>query len=70
MIIEKTLLFISILFLLSFHTKEVYICNGKSSKKYHYKKNCKGLSNCSTDVYKVELSQAKKIGRTLCGWED
>lgn len=70
MIINKILFFISLLFIFSFQTKDVYICKGKSSKKYHYKKNCRGLSNCSTDVYKVELSEAKKIGRTLCGWED
>ncbi|WP_186990407.1 hypothetical protein [Constantimarinum furrinae] len=49
---------------------DVYICKGKYSKKYHYKKNCRGLSNCSTDIYKVTLSEAKKIGRSLCGWED
>ncbi|GHC48082.1 hypothetical protein GCM10008083_09230 [Ulvibacter litoralis] len=48
----------------------VYICKGPSSKKYHYKKDCRGLSNCSTDVYPVSLSDAKQFGRTLCGWED
>jgi hypothetical protein len=48
----------------------VYICMGKSSKKYHYSPNCRGLSNCSTDTYKVSLSKAKQINRTLCGWED
>jgi len=49
---------------------EVYICKGKYSKKYHYKKKCRGLSNCSTSTYKVKLSEAKNLGRTLCGWED
>lgn len=49
---------------------EVYICKGKGSKRYHYKKSCRGLSNCSTKVYEVSLSTAKEIGRTLCGWED
>lgn len=49
---------------------DVYICKGKYSKKYHYKKDCRGLSNCSTDIYTVSLSEAKNIGRTLCGWED
>lgn len=48
----------------------VYICKGPQSKKYHYKKDCRGLSRCSTDTYKVTLAEAKKIGRTLCGWED
>lgn len=48
----------------------VYICKGKSSVKFHYSSNCRGLSNCSTDIYKVSLSNAKQINRTLCGWED
>ncbi|MAO07490.1 MAG: hypothetical protein CL596_02125 [Alteromonas sp.] len=48
----------------------VYICNGPQSKKYHLQKDCRGLSRCSTDIYKVDLSKAKSMGRTLCGWED
>ena len=49
---------------------EVYICKGPSSKKYHLNPECRGLSNCSTKTYKVELSKAKKMGRSLCGLED
>ena len=49
---------------------KVYICKGKSSKKYHLKKNCRGLSNCSTKTYEVTLKEAKELKRTLCGWED
>lgn len=49
---------------------EVYICKGKGSKRYHYSKHCRGLSNCSTKIYEVKLSQAKALQRTLCGWED
>ncbi|MGB7841177.1 MAG: hypothetical protein WBL21_00190 [Salinimicrobium sp.] len=49
---------------------EVYICKGKSSKKYHFNQNCRGLSNCSTGAYKVTLKEARNLGRTLCGWED
>jgi hypothetical protein len=58
--------------LLSFTTSvsNVYICKGPESKKYHYTANCRGLSRCSTDIYKVTLAEAKEIGRTLCGWED
>ena len=48
----------------------VYICTGKYSKKYHYTKNCGGLNICKSTIKTVELSEAKKIGRTLCGWED
>jgi len=70
----KTLFFISILALFTIapqaSTNNVYICKGKSSKKYHLKKNCRGLSNCSTDINEVSLEAAKKLGRGLCGWED
>lgn len=47
-----------------------YICNGKYSKKYHLKQNCRGLSNCSTEIEKTTVSKAKTKGRTLCGYED
>jgi hypothetical protein len=61
-----------LLFLTSFSldVTEVYICKGPQSKKYHYKKDCMGLKNCSTDIYSVSLSDAKNLGRSLCGWED
>jgi hypothetical protein len=49
---------------------EVYICKGKYSKKYHLTAHCRGLSNCSTQVYKVSSEEARNLGRTLCGWED
>jgi len=49
---------------------KVFICKGKSSKKYHLKKDCRGLSNCSTEIFEVSLSKAKELKRTLCGWED
>jgi hypothetical protein len=49
---------------------DVYICKGPSSKRYHYKKNCRGLKSCSTKIYEVSLSEAKELKRTLCGWED
>ncbi len=54
----------------SINVSDVYIWKGPKSKKYHYKKDCRGLSNCSTDIYTVSLSDAKDAGRTLCGWED
>lgn len=48
----------------------VYLCMGKGSKRYHYRKSCRGLSNCSTKIHEVTLAKAKDMGRTLCGWED
>ncbi|WP_298547156.1 hypothetical protein [uncultured Aquimarina sp.] len=49
---------------------KVYICKGKQSKRYHYTEDCRGLSRCSTKIYKVTLSEAKELGRDLCGWEN
>jgi hypothetical protein len=63
--IGSVILFIT--FLTSFNVGDsVYICKGKSATKY----NCRGLSNCKTDVVKVTLADAKSAGKTLCGWED
>lgn len=48
----------------------VYLCQGKYSKKYHLSKTCRGLSNWKAAIVKVTLSDAKQKGKTLCGWED
>lgn len=48
----------------------VFICKGPYSKRYHYSSRCRGLSNCSTDTYKVTLNRARQMRRTLCGYED
>ncbi|WP_424989312.1 hypothetical protein [Flagellimonas sp.] len=71
------ILFLPVLFLMlssygtPFHKDtSVYLCMGKGSKKYHYRKDCRGLSNCSTKIHEVTLSKAREMGRTLCGWED
>lgn len=44
----------------------VYICTGKSSKRYHSTKECKGLGNCGGRVIALTLTQAEKMGRTPC----
>jgi hypothetical protein len=44
----------------------VYVCKGPSSKVYHKSNSCKGLSHCSTQVYKVTVEEAKKMGRREC----
>lgn len=49
---------------------QVYICKGPKSKRYHYRKNCRGLKRCSTKVSKVSIEEAKDKNRTLCGYED
>ena len=49
---------------------DVYICNSKYGKKYHFNKNCRGLNACKAEIKKLSLLNAKKKGKTLCGWED
>ena len=53
-----------------FHEGEVFICKGKSSKRYHLKLNCPGLSNCSTRIYQINIPVAERLGRSLCKLED
>jgi hypothetical protein len=44
----------------------VYICQGPKSVVYHKSNDCRGLSNCSTKIYKVTLEEAIKMGRRPC----
>lgn len=47
----------------------VYICNNNNPKKYHYKADCRGLSNCQARIVKMTLKSAASSGKTLCEWE-
>lgn len=69
---KKIILFSFFLLLTSFNSIEsdVYICGTKGAKKYHYSKNCRGLSNCKHEIKEVTLKEAKEYGLDLCGWED
>ncbi len=49
---------------------KVYICSSKTAKRYHYKENCRGLSNCGSKIVRTTIDKAKDSGKTLCGWED
>lgn len=46
--------------------KNVYICTGGSSKRYHCKYNCRGLNRCSGRILGVSEEKAKNMGRTRC----
>ncbi|UIR54849.1 hypothetical protein LZQ00_11225 [Sphingobacterium sp. SRCM116780] len=48
----------------------VYICGSGKGKRYHLTESCRGLRNCSAQTLKVTLEEARKEGKTLCGWED
>ncbi|GAA4271462.1 hypothetical protein GCM10022258_07560 [Aquimarina gracilis] len=48
----------------------VFICNTMTSKKYHYKEDCKGLTKCNDTIVKVTRRKAKNtFGRKVCGYE-
>lgn len=47
-------------------TEYVYLCEGPYSKVYHKSPECRGLSNCSTRIYKVTLEEAQKLNRRPC----
>lgn len=45
----------------------VIICTGQYSKRYH-NSMCRGMKSCKGEVKKVKLSEAKKAGKTACGY--
>jgi hypothetical protein len=44
----------------------VYICNGPKSYAFHAHPRCSGLNNCSTQIYKMNESDAMNRGRSAC----
>ncbi|MFT3822853.1 MAG: hypothetical protein QM731_02990 [Chitinophagaceae bacterium] len=66
----KSLLFISLVIINSTcTTTTVYICDSKNAIRYHYKENCRGLSNCHYRIIETTLDSAKMQNKTLCEWE-
>ena len=55
---------------LYWQSTKVYICNSRAAKKYHLNHNCPSLDNCKSEVISITLAEAKKDGRSLCGFED
>ncbi|MDB5089983.1 MAG: hypothetical protein JWR09_3977 [Mucilaginibacter sp.] len=47
----------------------VYVCSSKYARKYHLNAHCRGLSNCSRRIVQMTLENAKRSGKTLCGYE-
>ncbi|MFB9843999.1 hypothetical protein [Mucilaginibacter ginsenosidivorans] len=52
-----------------FRPDSVYVCDSPGAKKYHLRADCRGLGNCQHRVVKITPAEAKKRGKTLCGWE-
>lgn len=51
-------------------SQDVFICDSRNGKKYHFSKTCRGLSACKASIKKMSLNDARKLGKTICGWED
>ncbi len=49
--------------------KDVFICTSKSSKRYHLKKDCRGIKKCKSKIKTISKKKAKNVGRTLCKLE-
>ena len=58
--------------LTAFQKKEidVFICMTKSSKTYHFKKDCRGLKKCKSKIKKISKNKAENVGRTICKLEN
>lgn len=66
----KSLLLVLLLFSSSkCATRTVYVCDSPGATRYHYKADCRGLSNCQHRVIEMTLESAKKSNKTLCKWE-
>lgn len=44
----------------------VYVCSGRSAKRYHSVNDCMGLSRCSGEVLKMTVEEAEGHGKTPC----
>jgi hypothetical protein len=47
-------------------TETVYVCNSETSYAYHKSSNCRGLSNCTHEVIKVTVTEAKRKNKRPC----
>lgn len=57
---------LSLIFLACATSDGVYVCMGPQSRRYHKSASCKGLRNCSREIKKVSLEQAKSMHKTPC----
>jgi len=48
----------------------VYVCNSGHAKRYHYRPDCRGLSNCTYTIKQMTRDEACQAGKTLCKFED
>lgn len=44
----------------------VWVCSGRSSKRYHATDTCRGLSGCKGDILWETRDDAEEEGRTHC----
>lgn len=46
----------------------VYVCSGPMAKRYHARRDCKGLRKCSRGVREITIYEAQEEGKTPCRW--
>ena len=44
----------------------VFVCAGRTAKRYHSVDDCKGLSRCSGEILEMTLEEAEEMGKTPC----
>lgn len=50
----------------SIENNTVYVCSGRSAKRYHSVEDCKGFTRCSGSVLKMSIEEAEEIGKSPC----
>lgn len=47
-------------------SNQVFLCDSPSSKTYHSKQSCGGLSRCTHETKNMSETDAKHIGKSSC----
>ncbi len=70
---RKLLLLLAVLTALSFTVgtdDPAYVCGNGKTEVYHLKKTCQGMKRCTHEILQTTVSEAKKDGLRMCGYED
>lgn len=47
----------------------VFLCDSTGARRYHLRRDCRGLKNCNYQLREVTINEAREKGKTRCGWE-
>ena len=48
----------------------VYVCRSAGAKRYHFKRDCRGLKRCTHKIEESGITDAENLGLTICGYEN